>query len=113
MFLAEGYPDNNPKTVHGVKKTPLHLLPAPALVEMAGAMRLGAEKYGPYNWRDKTVSSSVYMAAAMRHLLVWWEGEDLDPESLNHHLGHAMACCAIVLDAAHYAKLNDDRPSKK
>jgi hypothetical protein len=103
-------PDTNPKTAFGVQKAPLHLIPPPALLAVAGVMGLGAKKYGPYNWREHAVSASVYQAAAMRHLLAWWSGEDLDPESGQSHLAHAMACCAIVLDAAAVGKLNDDRP---
>lgn len=104
------YPDNNPKTVYGVKKPPLHLIPAPALLELAAVMRLGAEKYGAYNWREKTVSASVYIAAAQRHLLTWFDGESIDVESGASHLAHAMACLAIVLDGMAIGKLHDDRP---
>lgn len=104
------YPDDNPKTVHGVKKPPLNLIPPVAKTELAGAMALGAEKYGPFNWREKRVSASIYKAAAERHLDAFWDGEDYDPESHMHHLGHAMACCAILLDAHYNDMLNDDRP---
>jgi hypothetical protein len=103
-------PDTNPKTAYGVQKAPLHLIPPPALLALAGVMGLGAKKYGAYNWREHTVSASVYQAAAMRHLLAWWDGESVDPESGQSHLAHAMACLAIVLDAEAHGKLNDDRP---
>jgi hypothetical protein len=103
-------PDTNPKTAYGVQKTPVHLVPPPALLALAEVMGLGAKKYGPYNWREHAVSASVYQAAAMRHLLAWWSGESTDPESGQSHLAHAMACCAIVLDAEAVGKLNDDRP---
>jgi hypothetical protein len=107
---APGLPDTNPKTAFGVQKAPLHLIPPAALLAVAGVMGLGAKKYGAYNWRQHAVSASVYQAAAMRHLLAWWGGEEVDPESGESHLAHAIACCAIVLDAAAVAKLNDDRP---
>jgi hypothetical protein len=104
------YPDDNPKTVHGVKKTPLHLIPPVAKAALAWVMGLGAKKYGAYNWREKRVSVSVYKAAAERHLDACWAGEWLDPESGQPHVAHAMACCAILLDAAANKSLNDDRP---
>jgi hypothetical protein len=107
----EGYPDDNPKTAFGAQKTPLHLIPPPALLAEAEVFGLGAKKYGAYNWRQHTVSASVYQAAALRHMLAWWEGEDVDPESGQSHLAHARACMGIVLDAAAYGKLNDDRPN--
>jgi hypothetical protein len=103
-------PDTNPKTKFGVQKTPLHLVPPVALIAEAGVFGLGAVKYGPYNWREHSVSASVYYAAAMRHLLAWWSGEHVDPESGESHLAHARACLAIVLDAAAVGKLIDDRP---
>jgi hypothetical protein len=105
-----GYPDGNPKTVHGVRKTPMHLIPPPALEAEAWVFGLGAEKYGPYNWREHKVSASVYQAAALRHLMAWWERQDTDPESGQSHLAHARACLGIVLDAEKHGKLNDDRP---
>ena len=103
-------PDTNPKTVFGVRKTPLHLVPPPALAAEARVFALGARKYGAYNWRQHAVSASVYQAAALRHLLAAWEGEDADPESGESHWAHARACLGILLDARHHGKLNDDRP---
>lgn len=108
-----GYPDDNPKTAHGAQKCPLHLIPPPALTAEAEVFGLGAKKYGAYNWRKHRVSASVYQAAALRHLMAWWEGESTDPESGQSHLAHARACLAIVLDAEKHGKLNDDRPVVK
>lgn len=106
-------PDDNPKSAQGVQKAPLHLVPPPAMMELAWAMGEGAAKYGAYNWRSHNVSASVYQAAALRHLMAWYERQDTDPLSGAHHLAHAMACCAIVLDAIHHGILNDDRPTGK
>jgi len=106
------YPDGNPKTAAGATKVPLHLVPPSATHYLALAFKDGAEKYGAYNWRVKGVSASVYIAAAMRHLDAYRDGEDVSRDALVHHLGHVMACCAIVLDAASVGMLNDDRPTK-
>jgi hypothetical protein len=70
----------------------------------------GAGKYGPYNWRGNKVKASVYIAAAKRHLAAWLDGERLAPDSGVHHLGHARACLAILLDAEATGNLVDDRP---
>lgn len=107
-----GYPDSNPKTVIGVTKVPLHLVPPSAKHYLALAFKDGAKKYGPYNWRDNKVSCSVYVGAAQRHLDAFWDGEDLSRDAKAHHLGHVMACCAIILDAMSIEMLNDDRPTK-
>ena len=110
MSEKSGYPDDNPKTVLGVKKVPVNLVPPSAKHFLAEAFADGAGKYGPYNWRDKTVSASIYYAAAQRHMDAWWDGEDLSHDAKVHHLAHAMACMAIVLDAMTVGRLNDDRP---
>lgn len=106
------YPDNNPKTIMGVQKVPLHLVPPSSTHYLALAFKDGATKYGPYNWRDKTVSSSIYVGAAKRHIDAWLDGENLSADAKVHHLAHAMACLAIILDAESVGKLNDDRPTK-
>lgn len=100
----------NPKDALGVKKPPLHLVPATALIAEAQVMRLGAKKYGPYNWRGAKVRATVYVAAALRHLLSYLDGEDIDPESGESHLAHARACEGIVIDALATGNLVDDRP---
>ena len=106
------YPDNNPKTAAGSKKVPLHLVPPAAIHFLAMAMADGAKKYGPYNWRDAAISVSTYKAAAQRHWDAYWDGEDLALDSGVHHLAHAMACSALLLDALTVGKLVDDRPTK-
>jgi len=111
-LLTTGYPDNNPKTTFGAKKPQLHLVPPAALIEMATAFQDGADKYGPYNWREKKISSSVYYGACLRHLTAWWDGEDLAEDSGVHHLSHALACIAMILDGKELDKLNDDRPTQ-
>jgi hypothetical protein len=85
------------------------LLPPEALIETSLAMQSGAAKYGAWNWRRAGVRASVYIAAMLRHILVWADGEDVDRESGASHLAHVIACAAILLDAARQNKLVDDR----
>lgn len=106
-----GLPDSNPKTRFGMAKPPIALIPGPALVVVAEAMRDGAEKYGPANWRESPVTTSTYTSAALRHLLAWIDGEENAPDSGVHHLGHAMGCLAILIDAQAQGSLLDDRPT--
>jgi len=110
--MTADYPDNNPKTLVGAAKIPLHLVPPAAVHYLAMAMADGGKKYGPYNWRTNPISSSVYYAAALRHLTAWWDGEDNASDSNVHHLAHAMACLALVLDSESLGTLKDDRPTK-
>jgi len=108
----KGYPNDNPKAAIGALKVPLHLVPPSAKHFLALALEDGAKKYGPYNWRQSKVSFSTYYGAAQRHSDACWDGEDVARDSLVHHLSHAMACYAIVLDALHCGMLIDDRPPR-
>ncbi len=101
----------NPKDLLGVKKVPLHLIPTAGLIHEAMAMRDGARKYGPFNWRDNKVIASIYVSACMRHVLAWLDGEECASDSGQHHLGHARACLGIILDAMETDSLDDDRPT--
>jgi hypothetical protein len=103
---------SNPKDVIGSTKPPLHHIPCGPLFQIGGALLSGACKYGAHNWRVVGVRSDVYYDAAMRHMMQWWEGEDVDKESGMSHLAHAAACCVILLDAAAQDKLTDNRPPK-
>lgn len=100
----------NPKDLFGSLKVSLSKFPPTALAHGAHAMMDGAEKYDPYNWRTKPVIASIYVDAAMRHIMDWFEGQEVATDSEVHHLGHAMACCAILIDAQEYGNLIDDRP---
>lgn len=100
----------NPKDQIGVLKVNLALVPAAAKILMAGALEDGAVKYGPYNWRSHPVQAMIYLAAAERHIEAWKDGEENASDSGKHHLGHAMACLAILVDALESGNLIDDRP---
>lgn len=100
----------NPKDLIGLTKVPLHLVPPAGLIHEALAMQDGAEKYGAFNWRANAVLASIYVAAALRHIYAWYDGEDVAADSGHHHLGHARACLGIILDALETDSLGDDRP---
>jgi hypothetical protein len=99
----------NPKDGIGSTKLPLHLWPASATAHGSLALLNGALKYGRANWRGIEVWASVYVAACMRHLSEWLEGQNVDADSGLHPLAHALACLAIILDAEAAGTLVDDR----
>ena len=101
----------NPKDRVGVRKPPLHLIPPAAEILESTVMALGAKKYGAFNWRKSNIKASVYVAAARRHLVQWFDGQDDDAESGVSHLAHARACLGILLDALATGHLVDDRPT--
>jgi hypothetical protein len=101
--------ETNPKDLLGLKKAPLRLVPWVSIVALARVMKLGAVKYGEKNWRQKKPRASIYFEAALRHLLAYDDGQDIDPESGESHLAHVMANMAILLDAKSCDCLLDDR----
>jgi len=103
----------NPKDLLGVKKVSITKFPMAGLIHGAHAMMNGADKYGPYNWREKDVVASIYIDAILRHIAAWFEREENAEDSGVHHLGHVEACAAILLDAQENGNLIDDRPSAK
>ena len=105
--MSEGV---NPKDLIGAKKAPLRLVPPALTIEVARVMKLGAEKYGPYNWREYSVKLSVYLEAMLRHLLAAMDGEWEDPESGAPHVAHIAAGVAILLDAEANGSLIVDWP---
>jgi hypothetical protein len=105
---TEGNP-LDPKGAAGAKKCPLHLIPPVAMREIAWAHKHGAEKYGEWNWRGSKVCVTTYVAAMMRHLNAYRDGEDIDPESGLSHLTHIGASLNILLDAEACETLVDDR----
>jgi len=72
------------------------LLPWGAVEEIVKVLENGAAKYGDFDWKFVPNSRVRYFAAAMRHMVSWWNGEKLDKEDGCSHLAHA-ACCIIFL----------------
>lgn len=92
-------------------KADLSLIPTVAIEQMARAFMLGEKKYGRYNFY-KGMEASRLTAAALRHIHAWNEGEELDPESGYSHLGHALACIAMILKQQELGTLKDNRYDK-
>lgn len=102
----------NPKDAVGIKKVPFSTVPMEVIAEIGLGMMEGAMKYGRHNYRAIGVRGSVYFDATMRHLVSWWEGEDLDPDSGLSHISKALASLTVLRDAMIHNNLTDDRPPK-
>ena len=100
----------NPKDLIGAKKAPLGVVPASLVPFVAPAMAVGANKYGPYNWRAQKVQAMTYVEAAQRHLLAWVDGQEVAEDTGVHHIAHALAGLAILADAIAANNLIDNRP---
>ncbi len=106
--------DSNPKDNVGSRKPGLSAVPCKPLYEAGIALSYGGKKYGNHNYRAIGVRASVYYDAAMRHLMAWWEGEDIDPVEKGGsglpHLAHAIAGLMVYRDAELAGMATDDRP---
>ena len=102
----------NPKDLLGIQKVPFSVLSAPVMGELGLAMFEGARKYGRHNYRIAGVRASIYYDACLRHLMAWWEGEDIDADSKMCHVVKAMACLMILRDGMLIGNWKDDRPPK-
>lgn len=100
----------NPKDDAATNRLDLSLFPDSAVAYGALAFVEGDQKYGGFNWRVAGVMTSVYIAAARRHLAKYFNGEWADPKTRVPHLANALACIAILIDAHEQGNLNDDRP---
>lgn len=107
--VLAGSKPSNPKDAIGASKLTLGLWPTTATVFGCLGLLEGKLKYGQVNYRAIGVRSSIYIDAAKRHLDAWAEGEEVSPDTGTPHLGSALACLAILVDAQAHEKLIDDR----
>jgi hypothetical protein len=89
-------------------KIPLEFLELDGIAEMCKVFAFGAEKYSAGNYFLGHEQTRL-LAAAMRHLLAYQGGEDLDPESGLTHLGHAQCCLAMLQKQKALGTSIDDR----
>ena len=105
--------DTNPKDGAATSRLDMTLVPQSSIAYAALAFTEGALKYGAVNWRVAGVRASVYVAACLRHLFKWYNGEEVDPKTGVPHLANALACLAVLVDAYEIGKLHADRPPRQ
>ncbi|MBG24154.1 MAG: hypothetical protein CMF22_11965 [Idiomarinaceae bacterium] len=99
----------NPKDIIGSSKIPMSIWPSAATAYGSVGLYNGALKYGKANFRASNVRTSIYVDAAMRHMMAYMEGEEVDPDDGVPHLAAALASLAIIVDAKTAGTLIDDR----
>lgn len=87
-------------------KPKVHLLEPTFLLGLAEVMTYGAIKYGEDNWKGGLDVTRMY-SAAMRHLLAYRSGEQLDESGYSHVL-HAAANLMML----HYYSVGEVGTSK-
>lgn len=104
--------ETNPKDAVGCTKAPLSVVPAQVIFEIGLGMLEGSCKYGAHNYRVAGVRASIYYDAAMRHMMDWWEGQDIDPVSGLNHVTKALTTLTVLRDAMLQDMMFDDRPPR-
>lgn len=100
----------NPKDVFGFAKVPLILNTPTGEILQAVGKKIGAIKYGPYNYRVAKVQAGVYLEALKRHTTLLIDGEDFDRDTGYPHICFILATADIVADAWVNGFLIDNRP---
>jgi hypothetical protein len=77
------------------QKPPIHMIPASALEGMAQVLEFGGDKYTKEGWRGGKPWTER-LDSALRHIIAFNEGDDLDDESGLCHLDHAMCQLAFI-----------------
>ena len=99
---------NNEGLKYDGDKPSLALIPSEALLEIAKVLDFGAGKYTADNWRRGFKYRRV-ISAAMRHILAWNSGEDVDAETGLSHLAHAACCLSFLITFEKTGTGVDDR----
>jgi hypothetical protein len=93
----------------GTKLAQVGALDPVSLIEVARVAGYGANKYAAFNYL-KGYDWSLSFNAMQRHAMMFWAGENVDPESQRLHIAmaawHALALTSFVMRALG----TDDRP---
>jgi hypothetical protein len=92
-------------------KPDLSFISKDLMEQMAYVRAFGAKKYARDNWR-LGFKYNRSIAAALRHIMAFKEGEDLDRESRLPHVAHALCCLEHLLNDFLHHPENDDRYKK-
>jgi hypothetical protein len=106
----EGTRETDPQTggMKGKKLAELGAIDPASLMELAKVAGYGTNKYDRLNYL-KGYNWSLSYDAMQRHLLTFWDGESIDPESGLHHLAHAAWHCLTLMSFDDRDLGTDDR----
>ena len=83
-------------------------LPQLSLMSVAKVFNYGAKKYDKFNYSHGTEWLRYY-DAAQRHMNSWMTNDDIDSESNENHLDHAIASLLMLRENIHLNKGTDNR----
>ena len=92
---------------HDTGKPDLSMVPLGLVEGCARAMMFGVGKYGRDNWRGGFADSRL-LAACLRHIMAYTNGERIDAESGLCHLDCAAFSLGVVLDQIRRREMGND-----
>lgn len=95
----------------GEKLARFDLIPVIPLWEVARLYGKGAEKYDDRNW-EKGFAWHLSYEAALRHIMLFWNGESMDQETGRHHLASVIFHAMALMEFEAREKGTDDRPTQ-
>lgn len=96
---------------HDDTKLRIDLVPVSAITALAAVLTFGAKKYSDRNWEKGFKWTRVY-GALLRHLLLWYAGQNKDEESGLSHLDHILCNAAFLKEFETTHPELDDRVKK-
>src|SRR2546425_12839399 len=98
---------------HDKGKPNIWYVPSTAINAMARVFEFGAKKYHAYNYKTgKGLDWNRVYDSALRHLIAWNDGENMDKESKMPHLWHTITNLAMLIDLIELGKGKDYRFKK-
>ena len=67
-----------------------------SIIPMVRVLEFGSKKYDEFNW-TKGLYTREICESLLRHVFAYLDGEDIDPESGESHIGHMM-CNVMFLE---------------
>lgn len=97
---------------HNEGKVQLREIDPAFITGLGEVLTASRAKYDEGNWMKETKFSTPY-ESAMRHLMKFWDGQELDDETTKHHLLHAATNLMFLYYHTRSGKGIDDRLFKK
>ena len=110
--MSEEYPMHTCESgalKHLEDKLRLDLIPPECIEAIGSVLSYGAKKYSDRNW-EKGIQMSIQYGSALRHLMSWAKGIDIDKESGLHHIDQALTNLAMIATQTRRGRVDlDDR----
>jgi hypothetical protein len=107
--LSDLTPPQVPARKDDAGKPDMTLITYSMLEPAAKILKFGEKKYGRLNYRNPSPGfEQRLVAATLRHLLQHTDGQELDSESNEPHLAHALTALMLIFDRRAHKKEGEE-----